>query len=347
MKLKHIRAISIYFVGIMLMAAPAVALDPIPDEAGFSGFVRPGGGYLDIETNMVAEFSGFDLSADPINSIYKSNEGETTGIFFIPFNIAYTFNNLKTQIFLGTQISDLARFDLTQQLGIKQKVGNWGVMQAGVIQTGIATEVWSDPYVVGVPRITTDRDISGGQFVWDKIFGSDLELTYTFRSIDIDVERSGQAPALGLTAAQQKLLDRDGDQHSIAALYVFKIGDKHILAPSFSFNIDDRDGEARANDLYSFKLTYTFKKDPLLLVANGLFGAADYDKINPIYGIKQEDDIYGFGLTVYYKNPWDWSLWGSKPISFYVEGGYAERDADIDFYDEMVISASAGAMFRW
>jgi hypothetical protein len=344
--MKHNTAISICFLVILMMAAnPAGAVVFIPNQAGFSGFVRPGVGVIDIETNMVAEFAGFELSSDPISSLAESNDSETTGIFLIPFNVAYTFNNLKTQVFLGTLLSDLARFDLVQQLGVKQKIGGLGLLQVGLQRSGIATEVWEDPYVVNTGRTATDRNITGVQLVWDKIFGSDLELSYRLRSIDIEDEESGQF--LGLTAAQRSLLDRDGDQHSIEALYLFKFEGGHFLAPSVSFLIDDRDGDARANDRYGFKLTYSYMGDPLAVIVNGSIGKAEYDEVNPIYGIEQEDDIYGVGLTILYTNPWNWSLWGSKPMRFYVEGGFLERDANIDFYDEKVVSTTAGVFFRW
>jgi len=45
----------------------------------------------------------------------------TAVIFLASFNVVYTLNHLKTQIFLGTQLTDLAWFDFTQQLGVNTK----------------------------------------------------------------------------------------------------------------------------------------------------------------------------------------------------------------------------------
>jgi len=349
--MKHNATISILFVVVLMLAAnPAGALDPIPNQAGFSGFIRPGVGYLNVETNMVAEFANFELSADPISSRTESNDSESTGIFLLPFNVAYTFKNLKTQVFLGTQLTDLARFDLVQQLGVKQKIGGLGLLQVGFVRSGLATEVWEDPYLINAERSATDRDLTGAQVVWDKIFGSDLELTLAFRSIDIDDEKSGQSVP-GLSLADQSLLERDGDQKSIEALYLFKLGGDHFLAPSVKFLFDDRDGDARANDAYSFKLTYTYLAQPCTVILNGYIGKAEYDEINPIPAFnmtqEQEDDLLGAGLTILYTNPWGWTLGGSRPMRFYVEGGFLERDADIDFYDEKVASVTAGVFLRW
>jgi hypothetical protein len=51
--------------------------------------------------------------------------------------------------------------------------------------------------------------------------------------------------------------------------------------------------------------------------------------------------------TLYYKNPWGWTLMGSRPIDFFIEGVWFDRDANIDFYDEQIVSGTIGAMFRW
>ncbi|MCP4625284.1 MAG: hypothetical protein GY850_17445 [bacterium] len=55
--------------------------------------------------------------------------------------MAYTLNNLKTQIFPGTQLTDLAWYDFTQPLGVKHKIDGFGFVQVGFLHSGIAIEV--------------------------------------------------------------------------------------------------------------------------------------------------------------------------------------------------------------
>jgi hypothetical protein len=50
---------------------------------------------------------------------------------------------------------------------------------------------------------------------------------------------------------------------------------------------------------------------------------------------------------VYYENPWGWSLFGSRPMNFFVGGAYAKSDANIDFYDQEAIMGSVGVFFKW
>jgi hypothetical protein len=334
-------------VAIILMfgATMASALDPIPQASGFSGFIRPGVGYMSYETNMVASFLGFDLSDESTDSLFDSPDDESTAVFLMPFSLEYTFASSRTQLFFGTDLTDLIRFDYSQQLGVKQDIGSLGLLQGGFLFSGIPAEVWKDPYVVGVKRDETDRDSKGLRLVWDRIWGSQLQLQYTYRDMDIDDEKSGEF--LGLSAGDRKLLERSGDRHVAEALYRFNFAQKHWLAPAVIYAIDDLDGDAMANDTVDLQLTYIYRGDPITFTANAFIGWADYDKRNPIYNKTQEDDRYGFNTSVFYKNPWGWSLFGSNPMNFYIEAAYVDVDANIDFYDQQAIFSTIGVLFKW
>ena len=76
----------------------ALALEPIPQESGFSGFIRPGGGYMRFKSNLVASFLGFDLSDEKINSLTSKPDSQSTGIVLVPFSLEYTFASTRTQL---------------------------------------------------------------------------------------------------------------------------------------------------------------------------------------------------------------------------------------------------------
>jgi hypothetical protein len=330
---------------VLLVGANVVfALDPIPKQPGFSGYIQPGLGYLSIKSNMVAKVLSFDLSDQKISNLNDEPDSQSTMLFSLPFKLAYTFQGGRTQVFLGTEVGDLLSFDTAQQLAIKQEVGSLGVMQAGLLFSG-ATRVWKDPYVTGQNRDDTDRRNMGAQFTWDKIFGSNLELEYSIRKVDIGSEKSGEF--LGLSNAQQDRLDRNGVVHQVSAAYQFKFAEKHQFTPEIAVSYADLDGEAMANTGVDLKLNYTYFGDPLTLVLNGSVGQADYDKSNPIYGKTRDDDRYGGSATVYYKNPWGWKLFGSEPMQFFVTGAYSLTDSNIDFYTQEALLGMGGVAFRW
>jgi hypothetical protein len=102
-----------------------------------------------------------------------------------------------------------------------------------------------------------------------------------------------------------------------------------------------------ASNAYEFQLTYAYLGDPITFTVNGLFGQEDYDEENPIYNKDQDDDRYGLQAAVYYKNPWGWRLFGSKPMNFYISGAYIDIDSNITFYDQQAIMGTGGVMFKW
>jgi hypothetical protein len=330
---------------LLVGANVALALDPIPKQPGFSGYIQPGLGYLSIKSNMVAKVLSFDLSDQKINNLNDEPDSQSTMLFSLPFKLAYTFQGGRTQVFLGTEVGDLLSFDTAQQLAIKQDVGSLGVMQAGLLFSG-ATRVWKDPYVTNQNRDDTDRRNMGAQFTWDKMFGSNLELEYSIRKIDIGSEKSGDS-ILTLTNSDRDRLDRNGVVHQVSAAYQFKFAEKHQVTPEIALSYADLDGEAMANTGVDLKLNYTYFGDPVTLVLNGSVGQADYDKSNPIYGKTRDDDRYGVSATVYYKNPWGWTLFGSDPMQFFVTGAYSVTDSNIDFYNQEALLGMGGVAFRW
>lgn len=58
--------------------------------------------------------------------------------------------------------------------------------------SGIPGKVWEDTHAEGVPREEMDRDSSGLRQLADRIMGSQFELTFSYRAVSIDVERTGE-----------------------------------------------------------------------------------------------------------------------------------------------------------
>jgi len=349
---KNILLIIAVLTTILLVGADlATALEPIRNESGFSGFFRPGVGFSSYKTNMVASFLGYDLSDKKTDSLFDSPDSESTGIVLLPFALRYTFASTRTEVFLGTELTDLVRFDYSQQLGVKQGIGRFGILQAGFLFSSIPAKVWKDPYIVNQNRQETKRKSSGLRLVWDRIFDTDLQLQYTYRNIDISSEKSGEfLVASGsplLNAGERDLLKRDGDNHALEILYRFTLAEKHRLTPAFIYTYDDRDGKAMNNNIYDFQFTYGYDSDPITLILNAFIGWADYDKKNPIYNKKQENDRYGINGQIYYVNPWGWTMLGSKPMRFYVSAAYIDIDSNINFYDEQGFLTTVGVGWRW
>jgi hypothetical protein len=340
---KKVFIVCVSALAFLVGANLAFALDPIPKQPGFSGFIQPGAGYLNIKSNLVAKVVGFELSDKKADDLDNEPESKSTLLVTIPYKIGYTFEGARTEIFLGTEPGDLLSFDTAQQLGVKQDIGWFGLLQAGLLFSG-STRVWKDPYVEDRHRDDTGRKNLGAQVTWDKMFGSNFELEYSLRKIDIGSEKSGEF--LGLSNSEQDRLDRNGAVHRASLGYAFRFGN-HKLVPQIALFYEDLDGEAMANSGGDFQLTWILDKDPLSFAFNGYIGMAEYDKSNPVFGKTRDDERYGASATVYYRNPWGWTLFGSEPMQFFVTGAYFAVDSNIDFYNQEAILGMGGIAFRW
>lgn len=330
---------------LLLILNTAHALDPIPQQDGFSGFVSVGAGVMSYKSNIVAGNPLVDVGSKTIDSLTDEPDTETTGMGALSFDLAWTFADSRTQITFGSQLEDVARLELGQQLAVKQELSDKSIISAGLLFSSIPTEVWKDPYMTGVPRDETDRTSVGARIVYDRILGSGLELKYSYRDIDIDDEQSGLF--LGLPPGEMDLLRRDGDNHYIDVNYTMTFQQRHRVIPSISYFKRNRDGDAMDNWGTHFQITYIHFDNPLTLVLNGLIGMADYDETNPIYGKTQEDDIYGAGVQAFYRNPFGWKPFGHENFSMFIAGNYLLNNANIDFYDTEAITGIVGAMFRF
>lgn len=335
------------FVVIVFLVAPmsAFALEPIPEKTGFSGFLRLGGGVLNYKGNTVAGNDFIDVSNDTITSINQSPDDETKGTPAINYKLAYTYAPTRTQINLGSSLEDIARLEVGQQFAVQQELPDKSMVSLGLLFTGIPTEVWKDPYLENAPRQKTDRDSKGLKFAFDDILGSKFEFVYTYRDIEIDDEQGGYSQFAD--QARRDLLRRDGDNHKASLLYRFNIDNRHFIEPGVSYFDEDRDGDAMSNDGYEVQLTYLYQQNPFSAVVTGMFGQADYDTQNPLYGKTQEIDLYLLGLQLYYKEPFGWKPFGSNGFSVYCSFAYFQEDANIDFYDIEVTSVDVGVLFRF
>jgi len=343
---KKFGVVQFIVTGIILavFCSPAAAFEPIPKESGFDGFVRLGGGYSRVKSNMVAGTDLGDVGKRKIDSLTDSPDAKSDGVPQFDWNLKYTFASTRTQLVAGSRLEDIFRFDATTQAGVRQEFESLGILGASFVFTTLPAEVWEDPYVVNARRSKTDRTSAGILLAWERMFNSNFELDYTYRNIDIDDERSGDAlvAAGSLTGSQQDRLKRKGDSHQLRGAYFFEIGEKHLVSPTLIFNYNDLDGDAMKNYLTDFQLTYAYFGPKFGLSMTGFIGYANYDKKNPIYGKTQDDTRYGVGALGSWKNPFGWKPFGIDKFRLYSQVGYFVSDSNIDFYETEIFLATAG-----
>lgn len=321
------------------------AQEIISKETGFSGYIRLSYGYLNIRTNSIARFLNNELSQNPIASLNENPARKNLGILTFPFELSYTFIPEFTQVYIGNDLEDLLRFDVSQQLGIKQRINKVGIFKVAMLYSSIPTKVWEDPFIINELREETRRTSFGGRITWDMLMFSKLRLQYSYRDIVISNEQSGNY--LNLSKSKKSSLNRNGGYHSVELLYRYYIAGNSLVIPSISFVFDDRKGEAVKKRIIDFKLTYSLSGRTISSVSNLIIGYSKNDSKNPIFGVTQENIRYGLTSSVFYKNPWGWKVWGSKPINFVVTLGYYSTDTNIKFYQHEAFIAQLGVFSKW
>jgi hypothetical protein len=344
--MKTIRDLSILLaVGAGAWSAQAAAIEPIPQTPGWRGFVVMGGGYTDLKSNTVAGNNLIDIGQPVIDSVAQRPRSDDTFHPVITGEINYTFGG-GWQAFFGTSLEDAVTLDGVTQLGARKDLGSdGGVLQGGFLFSGIPTQVWEDPYAEGVRRKETDRDSTGLRLEWDRILGSAFDVTFSYRDISIDTERSGQGVAsVACDAACQDLLRRDGDQYSFDVSYLYRLGEggRHLVRPMVRYTTDDRDGEAMSSDGYRLQLSYVFLGQGYSVASNLAYGSNSFDARNPIFGARTDTDGLAVDTTLFYRLPFESGRWQAVGSVLWGEG-----DSDVAFHDNEVFMISAGLMYRF
>ena len=343
MKLSHACSL-ILALGAGAAAPLASAIEPIPQTPGWRGFLVGGAGYIDLKSNFVAGNGVIDIGRETINSIYDSPQSDSTWHPFFTGEINYTFED-QWQVFLGTSLEDAVTLDGVAQFGVRKDIGSSGVLQGGYLFSGIPTQTWEDPYAEGVKRDETDRDSSGLRLQWDRVMGSAFELTFSWRDISIDNERSGQGvTSVPCDVACQDLLRRDGDQYSFDVSYLYKLGEgsRHLLRPMVRYTIDDREGDAISGDSYRLQLSYIFLGQGYTVASNIAYGGSGEDERNPLFGVTTDSTRYAIDTTLFYRLPAASGRWQAVGSIL-----WGKDDSNVRFYDSDIFNVNLGVMYRF
>ena len=330
--------------GAGAMAPLASAIEPIPQTAGWRGFVVGGVGYTDLKSNLVAGNGILDIGRPQIGSVSDAPRSDDAVHPVLTGEVNYTFAN-QWQVFFGTSIEDAVTLDGVSQAGVRKDMGSPGVLQVGYVFSGIPTQTWEDPYAEGVEREETDRDSAGMRVQWDRILGTAFQFTATYRDVSIERERSGQGVlSVACNTACQDLLRRDGDQYSFDVSYLYKLGEgsRHLLRPLVRYSVNDRDGEAMSGDAYRLQLSYVFLGQGYSVASNVAYGSSSQDTRNPIFGVKTDADAFAIDTTLFYRLPAASGRWHAVGSVL-----WGKEDNDVRFHDNEVFSVNVGAMYRF
>jgi len=335
---------NLLFLGFAGVCSTANAIEPIPEQPGWSGFVTVGVASLTTKSNLLAGVDRFnlDLGDKKIDSLSDEPDANSAGMLQLNFSAAYTFAG-QTQLFIGNTLENLVEFDRATIGGVRQQFKDKSIVELSLVSSPKLSpvQVWKDPYVTGVDRKETDRTSNGVRLEYDKIGGTGFGVQYTQRKIEIDDEKSGTTQ-LGLPADQAKLLKREGDTKRLELAYTFPRKDRHVFKVSIAGMKQDLDGEAMSGDQTQAQLTHVYLGERFTLASNVIVGTQDYDKKNPVFNKDRNDDILGLGFVLFDKKIFNSKNWvGQGTLVWY------QQDSNIDFYYQSSTFVGIGAQYRF
>jgi hypothetical protein len=325
---------------LLLVATSSQAALPITDESGWSGQINIGAGFGQSESNMLAGLSSIDLGDERIDGLDEDAGSEDIGFPVLQFALNYTLGETQTQFYLRNQPSPYVALDMEVLGGIRQQVTGIGIVDVALSSSTVPTDVWKDPYLVGVDRGDTERTTAGLHIAWLNIMDSALSFEFSSKELEIDDEDSGES--LGLSGRDRGLLDLTGEVYRFHLEYAWQISEHQRLVPAVSWLDYDLDGGAMAEDGAALKLTHYYQHKRWRFVSGIEYRGLESDEDNPIYGDSADKDVLSLGVTAFYEQPFGLENWTANArVSWY------DADSDIDFYDESLAAFSLGMLYRF
>ncbi|WP_019273990.1 DUF2860 domain-containing protein [Vibrio coralliilyticus] len=320
-------------IALSLVALPTMA--QLSEQAGFSGEVSLSAGFSSTTSN-------FNTDGDKTINDVNQTASSDSGALVLPLgSLAYTFGtNLDKQFYVGMAREDIAVGTLALELGYKQQLASGMVIDASFLPTVMSGETWSDPFLTGQERQTTDETGNAFRLKFNNIMGSNFSLDTAYATRDIDDEKSGTSYSSDPEVT--KVLQRDASSIYLKGDYRQQLTRTSFLQPSLTYVKTDADGDANSLDSIGGELSYfkIMNRHQFALTAG--YTNRSYDAINPIYGKTRDEDELSFFAAYEYQEFMGWQDWSL--ISF---AGYSTTDSNIDFYDEDQYLFSVGMNYQF
>ena len=332
-------------LAVLLQTSSAMAA-PMQKEAGWSGEVAVGAGYMSLTNSEVAGNKIVDLEQKKIENGAATPDNETAAIPVVNFQIRYTLASKKTEIFLGNDEGDSLRLDNSTALGVRHDYSGMGIMGVRLLfgSSLAATEVYEDPLDATRDRKKTDRTTVGIGLKWEKIMASNFDVDLRVRKIDIDKDRNGdQLVDSGfITASEGKDLERDGDLANLKVSYTYVINKSNILVPFAMYTDNNRDGKARDFSQGDAGLAYVYMTGKFVLATSVSGGQSSFSNKNPVFDDKQDTTFWSVGSKATFAKPFGMKNWDAHIGALASEG-----NSDISFYSTKIRMAYASLGYKF
>jgi hypothetical protein len=318
------------------------AQKPLPEDSGFSGYIELLGAYISSNSQL-----NTDNKNERTDSLDKSGK-RVDNFRPLPLGlIAYTFSELRTQIFLGVLPETVVQGQFQVEAGVRHDLLDGTSLRASAIPiTPFEEETWEDPFVVGENRQETHITSSGFKLAADNIRASGMGLEYRWIQQKIDKERSGtfliSQPDSPLTPEDLDDLERDSQSHRFSAEYSFELRPRMSLKPILRYTREDAEGKANSFHAFTTQLSFSYLGDKWRAFVNGVVKGEWYDDTHPVFDKTRRDLNLGLFAILAYKNPI-----GLKGFRIDWLNGFFMSNSNINFYDSTNYLTALGIAYNF
>jgi len=323
--------------------APIVqAQKPLPKDSGFSGYIELLGAYISSNSQF-----NTDNKNERTDSLEKSGK-RVDNVKPLPLGlIAYTFAELRTQLFLGVLPETVVQGQFRVEAGVRHDLLDGTSLRASAIPiTPFEKETWEDPFVVGQNRKETDITSYGFKLAAENIRASGMGLEYRWKQKKIDKEQSGtfliSQPASPLTTDDLDDLKRDSKSHRFSAEYSFELMPRMSLKPILRYTRVDAKGSANSFHALATQLSFSYLGDKWRAFVNGIFKREWYDDTHPVFDKTRRDFNLGMFAILAYKDPF-----GLKDFRIDWLNGFFMSNSNIDFYESTNYLTALGIAYNF
>ncbi len=287
-----------------------------------------------------AESQGqFDTDSDNAITPDLNNRGQTSDkLLLMPlFKFDYTFNDQRSQIFIGNSAERILNSQFQYELGFHQQWGKYNQFTFAYIpHIPVFKETWEDPFLVGEARSETGQFSQAFRVAYR--YGL-ISLKYAVAMNEIETERSGAAD---YTEQEQALLRRDGRYDRLTAEVMLPLAKGFFLKPILYVAQRDAEGESTSFDEINARLSLVARMDRHFIALQGAYGIKDYAVANPVFDVVQQDDAVSVMLLYSYAEAFNF-----EPLKFNVIVSARDVDSNIEFYEQRSRFISAGFSYEF
>ena len=297
-------------------------------------------GYFAVLAGFSKVQSQFNTQKHEItDSLYNNGDSKSSSVLAPTGQLRYVLEDTTKELYMGTGKEDISRGSYHFEMGYQQQLDSGTRFNFGIIPNLIAAETWSDPFISGTERDTTQSNLHAIRLKADHINNSPFSFAAIYGRKTIDEEQSGEQL---LTKNEQELIKRDTTLSSVETSYKWTLKRNHYLTSRIKFNQSQADGEAMSYNGYGVEFNYIHILPRALLSLSWSYKQNKYQENHPVYDDKRKETRSGLVAIFEYKRPFNWQQWSSV---FMISNH--QTNSNIDFYDKKSALFATGLKYRF